>query len=915
MRALIASGVLAFLGVMMLYHAGPKMPLVPASTGSPDNPRARDEMEFLITRDPVTDRIPDRIYARERAFAATLPTREQAALAKGTAVPSLLWVERGPNNVGGRTRVFAADVANPGVLIAGAVAGGIWKSTDDGASWMLKLEPGQIHTTTCIAQDTRPGKTHVWFVGTGEFRGSTTNDTRWGAFYRGDGIYKSTNNGESWALLPSTTSGTPQSTESFDYVWNVATNPANTSQDEVFAATWNGIYRSTNGGTSWEPALASDSGLVNTSRVTTDVVVTSTGVIYAHTRDNGVPRIWRSPDGVNWTGITPATFPTSTGRIVFGAAPSNPNVMYIFVEQANNTPATAGHQLWKYTYVSGNGSGTGGTWENRGGNLPGDLSTQSGYDMTVHVKPDNENFVMIGGTNLYRSTNGFASSAATSTIGGYPYWPGQNHHPDLQSGMFKPGNPNVFYSGHDGGLSRCNDITAPTIVWDNLNNGYNVTQFYSVSISPDSGDHYLLAGAQDNGSQGTPLPGISAWEMVSSGDGTVVECAPVADDRLYTQSQNGPLYRLNRSLTLFSSFRPSGSNNALFVNPIALDPNNSNILYYGSGKSSAPTMTSGLWRCDNAPNASSTSGWTAINATDVGVASGWVRRVSTIGISSANNANVVYYGTTDGIVRRVDNATSATPVVTDITPPGLNGGTAQGGFVRCVAVDPTNSARALVAFGNYSFRNLWYTTDGGATWTDVEGNTAGANGPSVRWATMVYAGNQLQVYLATSIGVLMTTNLNGTSTVWTQAAADAIGNVLIAYLDYRPSDRTLAVGTHARGVFTTQVPASPTDVREEGSLPAEFSLGQNYPNPFNPSTTITFRIPDNSTGKHDGNRLNVSLKIFDVQGREVATLVDAPLAPGEHAARLDASRLSSGVYIYRLTAGATSLARKMTLLR
>lgn len=900
----VASGILFFVAVMTFYARVPKTEVVPLSIGTPDNPRSRDEMEFMIQRDPATNSIPKNIYRLERELAKRLPSREQAALARGRAAGVLTWTERGPNNVGGRSRVLAADVVNVGTLIAGSVAGGIWKTTDDGASWRLTLTPDQIHSTSCIAQDTRPGKTHVWYVGTGEFRGSTTNDTRWGAFYRGDGIYKSTNNGESWTILPSTTSGTPHLTESFDFVWNVATNPANAAQDEVYAATWNGIYRSTDGGGTWTRVQQSDSTIINGSGFATDVAVTSTGAVYANTKNGGVPRIWRSPDGVTWTNIAPPTFPTSSGRIVFGPAPSNPNVVYIFIERANGVSGGAGHQLWKYTYVSGNGADTGGVWENRSANIPS-MNTQTGYDQIVHVKPDDENFVMLGGTDLYRSSNGFTSTAATANIGGYSYWPNGNHHPDLQSGAFRPGNPNVYYSGHDGGISRADDVRLNPMVWTSLNNGYNVTQFYSVAISPDSGDHYVLAGAQDNGSQGTSQPGMSAWDMVSSGDGTIVELPPVADDRLYTQSQSGPLYRQTRGGSGFASFSPSGSTRQLFVNPIALDPNDSKILYYGAGKSTSPTMHSGLWRNDNAPTGTSSAGWTALTATNVGTISGWVRATSTIGVSTANSPNVVYFGTTDGLVKRVDNANTGTPAVTDVTPPGLNGGTAQGGFVRCVAVDPTNSNKALVAFGNYNFQSLWYTTDGGTNWADVEGNLAGPSGPSIRWATMFYLGTELNVFLGTSIGVLMTNELNGASTVWAAAAANEIGNILIAYMDYRPSDRTLAIGTHSRGVFTTQFPEGPTSVGELGR-PATFSLRQNFPNPFNPATTITFSI---------GSAGFVSLKVFDVAGKEVATLLARELQAGTYVQQFDASRFSSGIYFYRLSAGSFTQSRKMILLK
>jgi hypothetical protein len=583
---------------------------------------------------------------------------------------------------------------------------------------------------------------------------------------------------------------------------------------------------------------------------------------------------------------------------VFAIAQSNANVVYVFIEQANTTPASSGHQLWKY-----NATGAG-TWENRGGNLPSGFNSQTGYDLLVQVKPDDENFVLVGGTDLYRSTDGFSTTTTTANIGGYNYWPDGNHHPDIHSGAFKPTNPTVYYSGNDGGVQRADDVRINPMVWTSLNNGYNVTQFYSVAISSDSGDNAIVAGAQDNGSQATLLPGMSAWNMVTGGDGTIVEMGSVADDRLYTQSQSGPLYRVDRLGGNFVSFNPSGSNNALFVNPITLDPSNSNILYYGGGKTSAPTMTSGVWRNDNAPNATSSTGWTALTATDVGSVSGWVRRVSVIGISKANNSNVVYYGTTDGIVKRVDNANTASPTVTDVTPPGLNGGTATGGFVRCVAVDPTNSNKALVVFGNYNFQNLWYTTNGGTSWTDVEGNLAGATGPSTRWATILYVGNQLNVFLATSVGVLTTNALNGSSTVWSQAAANEIGNVLIAYLDYRSSDRTLAVGTHSRGVFTTQLPTNPTSVDE--TTPKELSLQQNFPNPFNPTTQIQFSIPTSGV---------VSLKVFDIAGQEISTLVNETLQAGSHSRTLDASKFASGVYLYQLTVNGYSAVKKMTVLK
>ena len=871
---------------------------VEAALGTADDPDAQAEMEFLIQRDPRANAIPFDIRRRELAFAKRLPDRVQLlrqSREQGAAeAAALVWTERGPNNVGGRTRVFAIDVANATTLLAGSVAGGMWKSTDDGASWTPRTAPGDLHGTTCIAQDRRAGKTSIWYVGTGEIRGSTTNDTRWGSLYRGDGVFKSTDNGDSWALLPSTISGTPQISNDFDWVNDVATDPSNLVQDEVYAATWNGVYRSTDGGGSWIKALASDSGY-------TDVAVTSTGVVYAHTRASGVNRISRSPDGITWTTIAPATFPSGATRIVIGLAPSNPNVVYWLNSGVNNTPNVASCQIWKYTYVSGDGSGAGGTWVNRAANLPSDINTQGGYDQILHVKPNNENFVIIGGQNLYRSTDGFASTANTTVIGGYSFYPAGNHHPDLHGGAYGVSNPNLYYSAGDGGLAKAADITIPSMVWATLNHGYNVTQFYSVSIAPENGSNMIMAGAQDNGTQLGNAAGASDWIQAMGGDGTIVKVAPLADDRLYTQYQGGQIQRQNRDGSNMFDMTPASGNNQLFVNPIVLDPNNSALLYYAGGVSPS---TSRIWRNDTAPEGSNGTGWVNLVATEVGAGSGYARRISALGISTANNPNVLYYGTIDGLVFRADNANTATPTVTNITPPGLAGGQAWGGFVRCIAVDPTNSSNALLVFGNYNFPSLWYTTNAGASWTDVEGNLAGASGPSIRWAQLFYVGNQLEVFLGSSIGVLSTTALAGGSTVWAQEAASSIGNILIAYMDYRPSDRTLAVGTHARGVFTTVFPP-PVSV-EDGVLVGRVALSQSYPNPMSRSATIVYELP-----RADA----VRLAVYDAGGREVARLVDGRENAGRHEVRFEAGRLRAGVYSYVLRAGRLTATRKLVLRR
>jgi hypothetical protein len=366
-----------------------------------------------------------------------------------------------------------------------------------------------------------------------------------------------------------------------------------------------------------------------------------------------------------------------------------------------------------------------------------------------------------------------------------------------------------------------------------------------------------------------------------------VEVSPAAHDRLYTQYQNGFMQRMRWDGTGIVDITPEHSTNRLFVNPIALDPNDAALLYYAGG---SPNVFCGIWRNGNAPLADTLLGWVSLLGTDVGEGVGYARRISALGLSTANSPNVLYYGTTDGIVKRANNVHTGTPTVSFVPPPGLNAGTAQGGFIRCIAVDPTDSDRALVAFGNYNFPSLWYTTDGGASWTDVEGNLAGPSGPSIRWATMFHVDGQLVVFLGTSIGLLSTTALTGGSTVWVQEAGAEIGNVLIACMDYRPSDRTLAVATHGRGVFTTRfLPVADVGGRDPGRL----FLGPGVPNPTRGPTSITFELP--RAGE-------VSLRLYDVSGREVAVLASGYRAGGRHVVPLAAERLAPGTYHYVLRA-------------
>lgn len=773
---------------------------IPYSIGTKDDPQARAMQEFMMLRDPATNKIPDNIFYLEREFAKNLPKRVEKSFNKKSELnetSALTWTARGPNNVGGRTRALGIDIQTgtpPNVtILAGGVSGGIWRSTNDGSTWTSVTSPSQLHSVTSLTQDKRSGEEDIWYAGTGELVGNSASGSNASTFM-GDGIFKSTDNGITWSIISSTATNKPQSfDQAFDYVHNIAVSPTTGS---VFAAASNTIQRSTDGGTNWSTVRGS---LANNSF--TDVQTTSTGVVYA-TLNSGVtnPGIWQSTDdGNNWTDITPGGFPSTYVRIVIGIAPSNEDIVYFLGETTGGT-TTLGHSLWKYNASTN-------SWSDRSANIPAfggavsDFTSQGSYDLAIKIKPNDPDFVIIGGTNLYRSTDGFSTSGATTWIGGYSpandvsQYP--NHHPDQHAIVFLPGSNIITYSGHDGGVSKTNDITTSfggnvPVVWTSLNNSYHTTQFYSISLAPESGSNVMMGGMQDNGTWLGDAAGSSDWTFMESGDGTIVEVAPFADDLIYTAYQLGGLRRRDRAGNNMVEFDPLFANNQLFVNPILLDPNSSSIMYYAGGTNSSNT---GIWR-SNPQTATGLIGWTNLSSTIVNG-----DQLSALGISISNSLNVLYYGTENGIVKRVDNAnTGSAPTVTNISS-----GLPSSGYVSSIAVDPTNSNNAIVTFSNYSFQSLWYTTNGGSSWTDIEGNLSGATGPSVRWATIFYVSGTPHYFLGTSIGVYYTITLNGTSTVWTQEAVNSIGNTVTVMLDWRDADGILAAATHGMGVYTTTI--------------------------------------------------------------------------------------------------------------
>jgi len=783
-----------------------------------------------ILRDPATGKIPKGIRQKELAFAKSI--QDKYSLSKAKIINTLEWKEAGPIDVGGRTRALAVDVTNPNTIIAGGVSGGIWKSTDKGNSWEMKSTTSQVLGVSCIAQDLRDGHTNNWYYAAGEFNGSGP-DFGYTASFFGSGIYKSSDNGETWQLLQSALNPTSWDSE-FDYISKILVHPTTGS---IFLASHAfGIIKSSNGGASFELSL----GAIN-DHMFADIVVASNGTLIAalssgwNDNPTSTPGIFKSTnDGANWIDITPNNFPQSHLRSVLATAPSNPDVAYVITFTGNYLDQES--TIEEITFFKINVRS--GASEERTNNLPdfnaqygkGRMDTQYNYNLVMAVKPDNENFVMIGGTSLFKSEDGFATKPTDelkSWIGGYsnnqnhwPFYP--NFHPDVHSFSFNPNNPNEMWWGHDGGLTFTDQLNNNTYTdrfpWSNMNNGYNVTQFYKIVIPPSAGDNRIMGGTQDNGTPYFQFDGNNTSEYydVSWADGAFCY---FGKNYAYTSIQMGFVYRLEYDQNgnpyspwvseKFTVVSPSEATNQLFINPFVIDPKDENIMYYLAGNV--------VWRnnsLESIPNLNydnTSQGWTEL--TNSKVPEGYF--VTTIASSENNPSHTSYFGASGKNklpkIYRLDNSNTSTNKPNDISVTAA----ADGAYVHDIAINPENGDEIIIVFSNYNIISLYYSNNGGQSYIPIEGNLEGDQtnpGPSIRAATILPTNNGSLYFVGTSTGVYSTSQLNGSNTIWTLEGAETVGNVIVNSITSRPSDGKIVAGTHGRGAFVSYASGGGTAV-------------------------------------------------------------------------------------------------------
>ncbi|HXC07078.1 MAG TPA: T9SS type A sorting domain-containing protein, partial [Bacteroidia bacterium] len=538
-------------------------------------------------------------------YARMADVAEQVARESRRHTPSawpLTFTELGPDNVGGRTRAICIDHADHLHIFAGGVSGGLFESHDGGSSWQHASVSDQYDvltiTSICQAAD------NSWYFGTGEgiFYGYYGDGT--GGFL-GGGIWKSSDNGVTWARLSSTTPVNPtNSGNTWASIGRLAADPTNASR--IYAATGNGFKISSDGGVTWVSGGTSLTGLGY------DVKVASDGSVYTV---NGT-RLFKSPNGNPGSFVSMAA---STGypqsgfrRTEIAIAPSNPNCVYAYFGASGQGTFGA--------YLTTDG---GNTWTQIAstGNLVFEPLTQSDYAIGMGVDPFDPFRLVVGGLDLWKweITNG-NPAAPVGQWTRISEWQTSTSdptyvHADQHIVCWDPAQQGKFFVGCDGGIHM---TLNKGLAFIPANKKYQVTQFYDVDcdyLAPSR--NVVFGGCQDNGTQFIDGKGNTtmAANQIGGGDGGQVAMSFLNPNAMFGTIYYGTCERsANRGSGPNSFYNgrisvqnggPGKAGYGNFVTPVRLwessnDPNSQDSLVFAATRQSASL----------APGTGTTTTWT-----------------------------------------------------------------------------------------------------------------------------------------------------------------------------------------------------------------------------------------------------------------------------------------------------------------
>jgi photosystem II stability/assembly factor-like uncharacterized protein len=860
---------------------------------------------------------------------------------------TITWRSIGPTDQGGRVRGLIFDKNNSETMYAGAVSGGLWKTTNGGQSWQAINDLMQNLIISCIDQ-APDGK--IYF-GTGEGFAPSFGSTAGSTGFVGMGLFRSTDaTGNSFEHIASTT---PSSTNGWEYVYKLKVHP----NGDIYAATNRGIKYSSDNGATWSNPLAALPGTATVEAHDVDISPNGNTISLVVGK-----KVYISTDGgANFTNVStggsmlPAT---QVSRIEVDIAPSNNNYIYacaarLGTEQLFNIyRSTDAGQSW--TIIGPGGSA----------NFQ-PLGTQGYFDNVIRVHPTNPNKVYVGGLDMWTWESGgnWEQKSLWYLSEFSPFYLHADHH----EYVFDPNNPNIMYFGTDGGVSKS---TNGGSTFESVNRNFATLQSYHMSVSKEG---MIMTGTQDNGTLLMDRKGFveGRSEPLLGGDGGYSAFSFLNDELLfgslyYGHVQRTPVGNASGMSYFYDWFVESlgfdeaqfSQGFASFVTPLLLHEKIDDYLSPDSVKYTHVGDT--VWAGDTIIAYSNTSNYPfeyilpssvpfmveddELMLHDIVTAKFYVglngkiimtreahrfdktpewwqiAEISgmTQSMSVSKCGNYMFIGTRTGNLYRISNLDyandllSASMFVFDTIVSGANTSyvsspnpfsvvevkqltiSSSGRPVNNIAIDPNNPDRVIVVLGSYgsNLNYVFYSSNAlSATpsFTSKQGTL-----PKVPVYSALFEMNSPNtVLVGTEYGVYMTSNITAPAPSWNEENADGIARVPVYDLKQQvfwlpgvTNYGMVYAATHGRGVFET---SNFVSVPEIESTPVSKSLLEVYPNPT--SDEITIKLPAGQNVKH--------VKIYNISGKEVMSFnLDNTITDTK---TINVVSLPDGVYFIELT--------------
>jgi photosystem II stability/assembly factor-like uncharacterized protein len=709
---------------------------------------------------------------------------------------NLEYREIGPTRQSGRFIDIAVPSQQPYTFYIATASGHLWKTTNNGISFDVLFENEDVFSIGAIA--VAPSDPSILYLGSGE--GNNSRSSYWG-----DGVYKSTDEGESWTNV-----GLPES----HHIGRIVVHPTNPNVVYVAALGHlysendeRGLYKTTNGGRSWDRVLGPQvegrrigvvDAVMDPSNPNTLYAASYDKVRLPYSFDLAGPgsRLYKTTDGGdNWIQIGQGLPEGMLGRIGVDVYERDPNILYVTIENANKADMSDDERRQELlNHESSRGMIGGEVYRSNDGGLTWDRASPEGesigggpayyYGQIIIDPNDPESVHVLSAASWGTSNGGETWDRRPLGFGG-----------DDHALWINPDDSNHMILGYDHGLG---------VTFDHGENWYHpdfqsLAQFYAIGVD-NSRPYRVAGGIQDNGSSmgyntnpaGGPIS-FEMWQRVGGGDGMYNEIETCTNRYLYNESQFGPIGRLDLLTGERKGIRYEDADMRYNWNaPILVSPHDCDVIFHAGNRLMRSEFRGESWDVispDLSKNDPATL--TTGKGGDGNIQYGTISTID----ESPLKAGLIWVGTDDGNVQVTQDGGETWTLVNDNVPNNPEF------WVSRVEASHHDLGTAYISYTGYrndDFRPFVYkTTDFGETWTSIASNLPPGPVNVIREhhqnPDLLFVGTEFQVWVS-----------NNGGNHWTSMQLDMPTNP-VHDIKIQERDNDLVIGTHGRGIYIADI--------------------------------------------------------------------------------------------------------------